>query len=197
MWLFRPTFYISDNNLQELCQFAYKPYHSTESALVKVHDDSLRYLDNQKSVILLLLDLLEASDTVDHNILMSLLKPRFGINGIALDWFRSYLSNRTYTVTVLGGRSTERPLMPGVPQGSVLEPILSSMYTSPLGDVISLHDLSYHLYEDDTQLYVTVKITCPDYMNVARSPIEVCIRDVGAWMACNKLKLNSIAKRNF
>ena len=159
---FRPTFYISDNNLQELYQFAYKPYHSTESALVKVHDDSLRHLDNQKSVILLLLDLLEASGTVDHNILMSLLKPRFGINGIALDWFRSYLSNRTYTVTVLGSRSTERPLMAGVPQGSVLEPILSSMYTSPLGDVISLHDLSYHLYEDDTQLYVTFKTTCPD-----------------------------------
>ena len=69
-------------------------------------------------------------------------------------------------------------------------------YTSPLGDVISLHDLSYHLYEDDTQLYVTFKTTCPDDMNVARSPIEVCISDVGSWMACNKLKLNSIAKRN-
>ena len=119
---------LSDNNLQELCQSAYKPYHSTESALVKVHDDSLRHLDNQKSVILLLLDLLEASDTVDHNILMSLLKPRFGINDIAFDWFRSYLSNRTYTVTVLGGRSTERPFMTGIPQGCVLEPILSSTY---------------------------------------------------------------------
>ena len=200
MWLFRPTFYISDNNLQELYQFAplsYKPYHSTESALVKVHDDSLRPLDNQNSVILLLLDLSAASDTVDHNILLSRLKPRLGINGIALDWFRSYLSNRTYTVTVLVGRSTERPLMTGVPQGSVLEPILSSMYTSPLGDVISLHDLSYHLYEDDAQLYITFKTTCPDNMNVARSPIEVCINDVGAWMACNKLKQNSIAKRNF
>ena len=86
------------------------------------------------------------------------------------------------------GRSilTERPLKTGVPQGSVLEPILSSMY-----DVIRLHDLSYHLYEDDTQLYVTFKTTCPDDMIVTRSPIEVCISDVGAWMACNKLKLNS------
>ena len=105
---------------------------------------------------------------MDHNILLSRLKPRFGINGIALDWFRSYLSNGTYKVTVLGGRSTERPLMTGVPQGCVLESILSSMYTSPLGDVISLHDLSYHLYEDDAQLYVTFKTTCSDDMNVAR-----------------------------
>ena len=91
LWLFRLTFYISDNNLHELYQFAYKPYYSTESALVKVHDDSLRPLDNQNSVILLLLDPSAASDTVDHNILLSRLKPTFGINGIALDWFRSYL----------------------------------------------------------------------------------------------------------
>ena len=111
-------------------------------------------------MILFLLELSAASDTVDHNILLSRLKPRLGINGIALDWFRSYLSNRTYTVTVLGGRSTERPLMTGVPQGSVLEPILSSMYTS--------HDLSYHLYEDDAHLCVTFKTTCSDDMNVAR-----------------------------
>ena len=67
------------------------PCHSTESALVKVHDDILRPLDNLNSVILLLLHLSAASDTVDHNILLSRLKPRFGINGIALDWFRSDL----------------------------------------------------------------------------------------------------------
>ena len=64
-------------------------------------------------------------------------------------------------------------------------------YTSPLGDVISLHDLSYHLYEDDTQLYVTFKTTCPDDMHVAESHIDACKTDVGAWMAYNKLKLNS------
>ena len=96
----------------------------TESALVKVHDDILRASDNQNSVIILLLDLSAAFDTVDHSILLSRLKSRFGMNGIALDWFRSYLPNRTYTVTVLGGRSTDRPLMTGVPQGSVLGPIL-------------------------------------------------------------------------
>ena len=92
-----------------------------------------------------------------HNILVSRLKSRFGIGGIALDWSRSYLSNRTYIVTVPGGRSTEQPLMTGLLQGSVLGLILFSMYTSLLGDVIRLHGLSYHLYADDTQLYVTLK----------------------------------------
>ena len=64
------------------------------------------------------------------------------------------------------------------------------MYVSPLGDVIRQHGLSYHLFADDIQLYITFKTSCPDDMNAARSHIEACIRDVDAWMACNKLKLN-------
>lgn len=75
-------------------------------------------------MILLLLDLSAAFDSMDHNILQSRLKSRFGVNNIALDRFRSYLSNRTYPVTVLSGRSAERPLMTGVPHGSVLELVI-------------------------------------------------------------------------
>ena len=177
--------------IDELYQSAYKDHHSTETALVKVQNDILRALDHQKSVILLLLDLSAAFDTVNHNILLSRLKSRFGIIGNAYNWYKSYLSNRTLTVTVPGGILTKRSLTFGVPHGSVLGPILFSMYTSPLGDLIRQHDMDYHLYADDMQLYITFKSNSGDDMNIARSQLEACIHDVDAWMAWNNLKLNT------
>jgi hypothetical protein len=182
--------HVSDNGLDELYQSAYKAHHSTETALVKVQNDILRALDNQNSVILLLLDLSAAFDTVDHNILLSRLRSIFGIIGNAYNWYKSYLSNKTLTVTV-PGISTKRPLAFGVPQGSVLGPILFPMYTSPLGDLIRQHNMDYHLYADDTQLYITFKSNSTDDMNIARSRLEACIRDVDAWMAWSNLKLNT------
>ena len=75
-------------------QSAYKCYHSTETALVRVHNDILKAVDDKKSVIILLLDLSAAFDTVDHTILVSRLANRFGIRDTALNWFRSYLRLR-------------------------------------------------------------------------------------------------------
>lgn len=95
--------YIKENNLNELYQSAYKKNHSTETAMVKVHNDILRALDNQSSVILLLLDLSAAFNTVDHQILLSRLKYRYGFNGKVLDWFSSYLSDRKQFVKVESG----------------------------------------------------------------------------------------------
>ena len=87
--------YIDENNLQvgEPLQSAYKHYHSTESTLLKVHNDILKAVDNQQTVVLLLLDLSAAFDTVDHGILIHCLESRFGIKVKALQWFRSYLEN--------------------------------------------------------------------------------------------------------
>ena len=105
---------------------------STETALVKVHNDIVSAIDNQSYIILLLLDLSAAFDIVDHKILPQRLSCLFGINGKALRWFKSYLENRKQVVNVKGATSCRKDLRCGVPQGSVLEPILYVLYMSPL-----------------------------------------------------------------
>ncbi|KAL9958479.1 hypothetical protein ACROYT_G035496 [Oculina patagonica] len=178
--------HVEDNNLNELYQSAYKQYHSTETAMIKVQDDILRAIDNNCCVILLLLDLSAAFDTVDHRILLDRLSQRFGIVDNALEWFRSYLSDRHQVVKVNGSQSSRRKLRCGVPQGSVLGPILFLLYTSPLGDIMRYHQVKFHLYADDTQLYLTFK--SPPEM--AKTAMEACVRDIDTWMTANMLKMN-------
>ena len=143
------------NNLEEVFQSAYKQLHSTKTALLRVHNDILVTLDNHQSVILLLLDLSAAFDTVDHTILLNRLATRFGITGSALSWFTSYLCNRYQFVGIRGDRSSHCPLACMVPQGSVLGPILYLLYTSPFGDIVGKYNMGYHFYADDTQLYLS------------------------------------------
>ena len=108
-------------------------------------------------MILLLLDLSAAFDTVDHCILLSRLSSRFGIGGTALEWFRPYLSDRTQFVNVNGSTSERHVLQFGVPQGSVLGPLLYSLYTSPLSDIPNKHGLSFHFYADFMDFYPSMR----------------------------------------
>ncbi len=137
---------MKDNNLQEKMQSAYKTMHSTETALIRVHNDILCAIDNRQAVVLILLDLSAAFDTVDHSVLLTRLSSRFGICGSALAWIKSYLSNRKQCVHIQGVSSSSRNLSCGVPQGSVLGPLLFTAYTSPLGDIIRRHNMEFHLY---------------------------------------------------
>ena len=148
--------YMSNNNLQEPFQSAYKQYHSTESALLMVHNDILCAMENQGVTLLVLLDLSSAFDTIDHPVLLSRLQHHLGINGTILAWFESYLSDRTQCVHINGKSSAPQPLQYGVPQGSVLGPLLFSIYILPLGDIIRRHGMKLHIYADDTQVYVSV-----------------------------------------
>ena len=85
--------YLSENKLYAKCQSAYRANHSTETALLRVHNDIMRALDLRKDVISVMLDLSAAFDTLDHDILLNRLQCRFGITGSALQWFRSYLTD--------------------------------------------------------------------------------------------------------
>ena len=98
-------------------QSAYRMGHSTETALTRIHNDILLAIDDNSCVILVLLDLSAAFDTVDHDILLGRLEHRFGITGKALSWLTSYLTDRTQFVIVANEHSTSRKLLCGVPQG--------------------------------------------------------------------------------
>lgn len=170
-----------------MLQSAYRRFHSTETALLKVFSDMCDAIDNGNTCLLGLLDLSAAFDTVDHDILLSRLEITFGIKGIALQWFKSYLSERTQAVNINGNRSNFVNLRHGVPQGSVLGPLLFLLYSAPVGDIIAQHGLLHHCYADDTQIY----FFCPkDHKSVLVTRFANCIHDVEQWMCSNRLKLN-------
>ncbi len=127
-------------------------YHSTETALLRVQNDILMQLDKGDAVLLVLLDLSAAFDTIDHAILLKRMAKRCGFKGTVLNWIKSYLSDGKQKVVIDGEESDTKNIKYGVPQGSVLGPILFTIYMQPLGDLIRKQDLKYHIYADDTQL---------------------------------------------
>ena len=182
--------HLKTNNLYEIFQSAYRQLHSTETALLRVQNDLLQAVDNEGGTILVLLDLSAAFDTIDHQKLLNLLNQSFGIRGVALKWFELYLKDRTQTVQIGSCTSTPVTLKYGVPYGSALGPILFTMYTTPLGNIIRKHGLNFHLYADDTQLYISFQPGVSVSKETAISCLEACIEDIKIWMTNNHLKLN-------
>ena len=101
------------------------------------------------------LDLSAAFDTVDHDMLYTRLHSKYSISGIALEIFHSYLTNRSQFTLIEGCRSQTRELKCGVPQGSVLGPIMCVLYTAPLADILRFHEMQFHFYADDIQFYIS------------------------------------------
>lgn len=178
--------FLENNSVLEKFQSGFRSRHSTESALLKVHNDIARAVDTKSPVVLVLLDLSAAFDTVDHSVLLSRLCDYVGIRGTALKWFESYLSGRTFSVMVGDLSSSSAPLSCGVPQGSILGPILFSLYMLPLGSIIARNNLSFHCYADDLQIYLPVK---PNSQS-AQSSLLSCVAEIKQWLAQNFLHLN-------
>ena len=170
------------NGLHHELQSAYKKHHSTESALLKVRKDISLNMDGQKVTLLILLDLSAAFDTVRHDILLDRLRSRLGVTDQALNWFTSYLSDRTQRVAVNGGLSDIFLLAQGVPQGSCLGPLLFAVYTSELFDIVGRHLPSVHSYADDAQLYLAFSPNVQGDDASAVKPMCDCIMDCDQWM---------------
>ena len=184
--------HLNENNLLEQHQSAYRKNHSTETAVLSVLDGLLTKADEKLVSLVTLLDLSAAFDTLDHSVLLHRLESTFGIHGTALSWFRSYLTERFQSVTVDDKVSSPSLLVCGVPQGSVLGPVLFTLYSQPLSDVISSHGFAFHKYADDTELS---KSCSPDNVSHTLSEVQNCVDGVLNWMNCNKLKLTQIRLR--
>ena len=179
--------YLNTHNLLPHNQSAYRPAHSTETALIRVTNDILSALDRGEVTILTLLDLSAAFDTVDHDILFSTLRTHFGISGTVLSWFESYLTNRTQKVVIGDQNSESKDVIFGVPQGSVLGPVLFLMYTKPLLDFLDQKQIPNQSFADDTQLY---RSSTPSLSDEILSELQNCVTGIRGWMSENKLKLN-------
>jgi hypothetical protein len=168
-------------------QSAYRKHHSVETALLRIQNDLLLALEKRQVTALILLDLSAAFDTIDHTILLTRLSSTFGITGSALELLASHITDRNQFVSIDSDSSDFTELCTGVPQGSVLGPLLFSLYTTPISHLIQDSTVSFHLYVDDTQLYISF---CSQDNLTALSHLTSTLDSVHSWLSANRLFVN-------
>ena len=173
--------YFQSNNLYFNSQYGFRKQHSTELALLEVIDRITLQLDNKITPINIFLDLSKAFDTLDHNILLEKLK-HYGIHDTALALFESYLSNRQQYVEYNGTESTLEYITTGVPQGSILGPLLFIIYINDIAQ--SSRKFDFITYADDTTLCSTLDGV------TAVADINTALKNITEWLEINKLSLN-------
>ena len=178
----RLSLHLDTNNILHKFQFGFRRNHSTSLALVDVIDNILEDLDNHKHVIGTYLDLQKAFDTVNHRILLHKLY-NYGIRGIAYEWFCSYLSDRYQFTCVNNSKSDVNMITCGVPQGSVLGPLLFLIYVNDIANAVP--NVNVKLFADDTNLFVAG----PSLVSVNLTAID-SINCLNQWFIANKLSLN-------
>ena len=187
------TAHANKHDLFPVRQSAYRHGHSTETAVMTVHNDIVSAIDKGHVVALALLDLSSAFDTVDHTLLLSILENRFSVTGLSLEWFRSYLTDRTQIFTAGSTSTSPLPLIYGVPQGSGLGPVKFIAYTESTTDTFFKHNILYHLFADDTQIY---DHCCVTDVAAVLSRLSACVDDLNSLYSSLCLQLNP-AKTEF
>ena len=173
--------YVSNDVMYEF-QSGFRPNFSTESGLTLIHNKILSKFDQRCFTGAVLLDLQKAFDTVDHDILLLKLEA-IGLNSDTVAWFRSYLSNRTQTVLVNNASSTSGSVKCGVPQGSILGPLLFTIYINDMKQSAPNCDL--YLYADDSMLMFSHKD-----VNVIENTLSKEMDSVYNWLVSNRLSLH-------
>ena len=177
------------NNLHVDAQSGYKKQHSTETVLMKVTNDLLIMCDKKSATVMLMLDLSAAFDTVDHNKLLNILYHEIGLRGLALKWMKSFLVGRIQRVNIKGDLSDDTIILFGVPQGSVLGPVLFNIYIRSLYRIVDGINFNIQGYADDHQLY---KSFTPIFQaNVLVDMVPKCFSLISKWMKQHFLQLNA------
>ena len=174
--------FLTQHNILYDLQFGFRSRHSTNHALINILEEINKSLDDKMSVCGLFVDFQKAFDTVNHSVLLDKLTT-YGIRGPALDWLKSYLLHRTQFVSIQGHKSDTLPQPHGVPQGSVLGPLLFLIYINDLNRAIK-YSRVYH-FADDTNL-----------LNISKSPkqmqkrVNIDLKLLYRWLLANKISLN-------
>jgi hypothetical protein len=180
--------HLSKNNLHCSDQSAYKKNHSTETLLVKITNDILVASDSRSATVVMLLDLSAAFDTVDHKLLLNILAKEIGLKGSVLAWFRSFLMGRSQRVR-LGIVTSETILIKfGVPQGSVLGPVLFNLYIRSIYNCVKRLGFDISGYADDHQILKSFKPN--EQLSLLAIQLDNCFNTIKSWMSDYYLKMN-------
>ena len=182
--------FLVDNKLYCNSQSGYRQFHSCETLNICMFNNIFKEIDNGKIVLVLLLDMSAAFDTIDHELLLKTLKNSYGIDKLVLNWLSSYLNYRSFSVNINDSFSDPNSMLYGVPQGSILGPILFILYTKHLQHIAHNFNLNIQLYADDTQLYISFNPDDQYLCTMLCNKVAECINEMKEWFSTNYLKLN-------